>query len=84
MDEQVNQACEPRAERNPTPQVLEHSSRPNEIRQISIEGLNHGYIVRVGCHSFAIETKAQLIAQLSAYIQEPALTEKKWFNGKLF
>jgi len=73
--------CEPRAER--TPQVLEQS-RPNEIRQINIEGLNHGYVVRVGCHSFAIETKAQLIAQLSAYIQEPALTEKKWFDGKLF
>lgn len=80
MNEGINQACEQRAERVST-QVAE--SRPNQIRQINIEQLNHGYIVRVGCHSFAIETKAQLIAQLSAYIQEPALTEEKWFKGTL-
>ena len=77
-----DQVCESRPER--TPQVLADINRPNEIRQINIEGLNHGYIVRVGCQTFAIETKAQLIAHLSAYIQEPALTEKKWFDGKLF
>ena len=82
MNEGINQACEQRAEirREPVPCV---EDRPNKIRQINIEELNHGYIVRVGCHNFAIETKAQLIAQLSAYIQEPALTEKKWFDGKL-
>ena len=82
MNEECRPSCEPRNEirREPVPCV---EDRPNKIRQINIEELHHGYIVRVGCHNFAIETKAQLIAQLSAYIQEPSLTEKKWFDGKL-
>jgi len=76
--------CEQRNElrREPTPCVGE--DRLNKLRPINIEELNHGYVVRVGCHTFAIENKSQLIVQLSAYIQEPALTEKKWFDGKLF
>lgn len=82
MNEGINQVCEPRAERAPQP-LAPIDERPNKIRQINIEELNYGYIVRVGCHNFAIETKAQLIAQLSAYIQDPAITEKKWFDGKL-
>jgi len=58
--------------------------RPNIIRNITIQQLNYGYIVQVGCHSFAIENAAQLITKLSAYILQPAETEKLWQEGKLF
>lgn len=56
----------------------------NKIRQINIEEVNRGYIVRVGCHTFAISTKAELITKLTEYINEPAKTEKKWYSGDLF
>jgi hypothetical protein len=32
-------------------------SEENKIRPINIEELNRGYIVRIGCHTFAISTK---------------------------
>lgn len=56
----------------------------NKIRPIEIEELNRGYIVRVGCHRFAISTKGELIAKLAEYISEPNVTEKKWFKQELF
>lgn len=56
----------------------------NQIREITIREVNRGYIVSAGCHTFAIETAANLIAKLSAYISNPAETEKKWFNKELF
>ena len=56
----------------------------NKIRQINIEEVNRGYIVRVGCHTFAISTKAELTTKLTEYINEPAKTEKKWYSGDLF
>jgi hypothetical protein len=62
----------------PTPMV------ENKIKQINIEELNRGYIVRVGCHTFAISTKAELTTKLTEYINEPAKTEKKWYSGDLF
>ena len=62
----------------PTPQG------ENKIRQINIEEVNRGFIVRVGCHTFAISTKAELTTKLTEYINEPAKTEKKWYAGDLF
>ena len=56
----------------------------NKIRQINIEEVNRGFIVRVGCHTFAISIKAELITKLTEYINEPDKTEKKWYNGDLF
>mgnify|MGYP003554511339 CR=1 FL=1 len=56
----------------------------NKIRQINIEEVNRGFIVRVGCHTFAISTKAELTTKLTEYINEPAKTEKKWYSGDLF
>lgn len=38
----------------PTPQG------ENKIRRINIEEVNRGFIVRVGCHTFAVSTKAML------------------------
>ena len=56
----------------------------NKIRQINIEELNRGFIVRVGCHTFAISTKEELTAKLTEYINDPDKTEKLWFSGELF
>ena len=58
--------------------------REDKIRQINIEELNRGYIVRVGCHNFAISTKDELTRLLVKYINEPIKTEELWFDGKLF
>ena len=72
MDRCVNEAA------IPTPQG------ENKIRQINIEEVNSGFIVRVGCHTFAISTKAELTTKLIEYINEPVKTEKKWYAGDLF
>lgn len=56
----------------------------NKIRQINIEEVNRGFIVRVGCHTFAISTRAELTTKLTEYISEPDATEKKWYANKLF
>jgi len=54
------------------------------IRPITIEQLNHGYVVKVGCQTFAIESATHLISKLEAYITNPAKTEQKWQEGVLF
>jgi len=59
-------------------------SLPNKIRDIHIVGLNHGYVVTIGCQNFAIEKGSDLIAKLSEYIHQPLATEQKWNDGKLF
>lgn len=69
--------------------VWDGSARPtdpdeNKIKHINIDQVSRGYIVTVGCQTFAIETSAQLISKLSEYINEPASTSKKWFAGTLF
>lgn len=67
----------------PTP-IPNEAVIENKIRQIGIRQLNHGYIIDVGCQTFAIEKPSDLIAKLSEYINAPAETEKKWQEGKLF
>jgi hypothetical protein len=57
---------------------------PNTIRTIQINQINHGYIVQVGCQTFAIESPSNLIAKLAEYINNPAATEEKLNQGKLF
>lgn len=56
----------------------------NTIREISIRQLSHGYMVQVGCQTFAIETPSALITKLSEYILNPTATERKWDKGVLF
>ena len=56
----------------------------NKIRKICIEEVHRGFIVNVGCHTFAISTKTELINNLIEYISEPHKTEEKWFAGNLF
>jgi hypothetical protein len=56
----------------------------NKMRQISIEEMDRGFIVRVGCQTFAISTKSELTTKLLEYINDPDQTEKRWNDGKLF
>lgn len=64
---------------------VEAPARSNTgFRTINIKALNAGYIVDVGCHSFAIETKQSLIDKLTQYINNPRATERKWGRGELF
>ena len=51
-------------------------------RDIQIKSLNHGYIVTIGCQSFAIEEIKTLIKHLEVYLRDPAKTERDWQNGK--
>lgn len=53
-----------------------------KIRSINIEQLDLGYVVRVGCQSFAIETADKLLLAMAEYLKSPAEVEKKWFEGK--
>lgn len=55
----------------------------DKIRQINIEQLDYGYIVRVGCQTLAISDKSKLIASLIEYINEPGKTEDKYYERKL-
>lgn len=59
------------------------SNDSERIREISIRELNRGFIVNVGCHSFAISTSDELIRLITDYIKSPSDTEYKWFNGEL-
>ena len=55
-----------------------------KIKDIRIEQLEYGYIIRVGCQSFAIEQADKLIEYLTEYINKPDETEKDWYSGILF
>lgn len=56
----------------------------NDYRNLNIRALNSGFIVEVGCHTFAIESKESLIDKITQYITNPKATERKWFKGELF
>src|SRR4051812_11345897 len=55
----------------------------NGIRTINIEGLSFGYVVKVGCQSFAIESADKVTKFLNQYMKDPHETERLWFDGKL-
>ena len=62
------------------PQPLAAAS---QAREINIRPLNYGYIVNIGCQTFAIESVEKLISNLEKYLNSPIETEKKWFSGNL-
>jgi hypothetical protein len=68
---------------DPRPMEATTQAKPN-MRAFTVQPLDHGYIVQVGCTSFAIESKERLIEKLAAYITDPAGTEAKWNNKTLF
>ena len=68
-----------------TPASYELSKAPNvqySFRNFSVSKLNYGYVVNVGCHSFAIEAKENLIKLLTEYISDPNAKEIQWWETK--
>lgn len=53
-------------------------------RNINIEPLNVGFIVRVNCQSIAVENKDDLVKYLNKYFENPIQTEKDYYSRELF
>lgn len=52
----------------------------SSVRGISINPLNSGYMVKVGCQSVAVETTEKLVDMLFKYLSNPSDFEKKWYS----
>lgn len=50
--------------------------------EVTVRSLNYGYIVTVGCNSFAIETSEDLTKSLTAYFLNPRETTLLWHNQR--
>jgi hypothetical protein len=62
--------------------VQPQSSRSqNKARNITIEELDYGYLVKIGCQSIAIDSHKKLVQKLSEYLKDPNEVENKWFAG---
>lgn len=59
-------------------------TEPGEIFNISIRQLAYGYIVEVGCRTFAIEDSTRLIDLLGRYLKSPNEVHKQYNDGILF
>lgn len=52
--------------------------------QVTIGTLDNGFVVGVGCKSFAIESKERMLKLLNDYFTNPKETVSKFNNGTLF
>lgn len=68
----------------PEANLSEQPVNPAPVRDVTISSLNRGYVVKVGCHSFAFETVDGFLLKLGEYLKDPIGTEDKWFKGELF
>lgn len=57
---------------------------PGEIFNVSIRQISYGYIVEVGCRTFAIEDSTRLIDLLGRYLKSPNEVHQLYNEGKLF
>lgn len=57
---------------------------PNKAKRITIEPLDRGFAVQVGCQTFAFTDTAELMKNLHKYLEDPNKVELDWFNGELF
>jgi len=61
------------------PSINLKSSRYS-FREFSVKPLNHGFIIKAGCHQFAIETKERLAQVLSEYVLNHNSKEGQWWD----
>ena len=54
-----------------------------KAREINIQPMNYGFVVRVGCQTFVFETTEKMIRNLDAYLADPENVEKAWLSGTL-
>ena len=55
---------------------------PSKPKEILIRSLDHGYLVRVGCQEFAIESKEKITDLLYRYLEDPNKIEEIYFKNK--
>lgn len=55
----------------------------NKIREIKITQLDYGYIVNVGCKTFALDTPDKILFALKQYFRNPENTEHQFAKGTL-
>ena len=55
---------------------------PSKARQITIEQMDFGYIVRVGCQTYAIETIEKIMINLGDYLKDPGKVEGEWYKTR--
>jgi hypothetical protein len=60
----------------------EYPSR-SKAREINIQPMNYGFVVRVGCQTFVFETAEKMMTNLNSYLADPDAIERAWFNGNL-
>lgn len=82
---QITSATEYRSVQRDTEAILgQGTTLPQAGFNVEIIPQSIGYLVRVGCQTFAIETKERLIEKLTAYLIDPKGTIEKYNQGKLF
>ena len=57
-------------------------SQCHNPRPINISWVDSGFIIIVGCSTFAVETKERLIRLLTAYINDPEQVSEAWISNK--
>ena len=57
---------------------------PERAREINIRPLDHGYVINIGCQTFAIEQISDLIPYLEGYLRRPQETELRWTREHRF
>ena len=56
---------------------------PTPLREIRITPLNYGFVVNIGCQSFAMEDRLMMIEKLNAYLENPAIAQENWLQRKV-
>ena len=55
---------------------------PSKAREVNIIPVDFGFIVKVGCQTFAIETIDKVATNLASYLKDPDAFEKEWYSTK--
>jgi hypothetical protein len=77
-----DECCESR----PEPMMggtIDDPSVRTKARDINIQPMNYGFVVRVGCQTFVFETAEKMMANLGSYLADPEAVERAWMNGSL-
>jgi len=71
-------------EAQPTRAYQEEVACQVPYRNITIDPLNVGFILRVGCQSIAVENKDDLVKYLNKYFENPVQAEKDYYSREIF
>lgn len=63
--------------------ALQDPCGSDRIKEIRITQVDHGYIVNIGCQTFAIESSKRLVKNIEKYLESPQEIEKAWMNKSL-